>query len=110
MKTFNLILSVFLLASTGYANSHILQPGQTALVQKKNGDWIEIKTASESPSSFRKFFMNHPFLTGSALAVLGYIAYRITGKSDSELNQLMRRFEELQTAAIANINVPNHNL
>jgi hypothetical protein len=50
MKTLTLILPICLLASVGYANSHTLQPGQTALVRKEDGDWIEIKTASKSSS------------------------------------------------------------
>jgi hypothetical protein len=71
MKILNLAIFVCLLSSVGYANSHTLKPGQTALIQKRDGSWIEIKT-KEKASLSGFFSSTFNCIAAGALAGVAY--------------------------------------
>ena len=115
-----ILFTALLSVSTAYAGSHVLQPGQVALVQQKDGNWAEIKsgvpTDAQKPAGIMdralKFVSDHPMITGSALAVLGYAVYHLTGVDpDALINARWAKLQSLpEMSVLRNLQVPNHSL
>ncbi|MES2504898.1 MAG: hypothetical protein V4534_08485 [Myxococcota bacterium] len=92
----NIFLSLSLLSSFSFATSQTLAPGEVALVQTKNGNWIEIKTTGPASKSFWSKISNHAMAIGSVGALISYVAYKSYAGQDTEMAELEKRFEALK--------------
>ena len=97
MKIKNLLVSLCLLSSLSYASGHTLEPGQVAVVQKKDGSWIEIKAPALAQKSIGSFLTQYSLLIGSMSAMLGYAAYSYYSGQDPDMAALEKRFEALKS-------------
>ncbi len=97
-KTLFLFVFVTVAVSSG-AEEINLEPGKVAIVQKRDGSWVSIKSSS-SPANSKSWLTSYPWMWGSALFLIASAGYKYWNNQDPELDQLEARLEKLKMSLL----------